>query len=451
MSELLDNRAHRVRTLKEVIRHLHAGEAPEQVKPRLAALVRECDASEIAAMEQELMAEGVPATEIMKMCDLHSALVRDILVERASPEVAPGHPVDTFRRENAALRDQAGRLRAALRALASGPEGEPPDPSLLNEARRLYGELMDVEKHYQRKEHLLFPCLERHGITGPSTVMWGKDDEVRRFLKELGAALGESDATAAEWGLVAKTVAEPALAALEEMVFKEERILLPMALQNLTPTEWGEIWSQTPRLGYCLVEPRSGYEPPPAVDDVAPAARAEAARSGVAFAPVPFAAGARAVPLPMAGAVPARPAAEAHGAGDIVFPTGALSLAQLNAIFGALPVDLTFVDADDRVRFFSEGKDRIFARPKTVIGRKVQHCHPPSSVEVVDRILSDFRTGRRSVAEFWIEMRGRFVHIRYFAVRDEGGSYLGCLEVTQDLTRERKLEGQRRLLEYEES
>jgi DUF438 domain-containing protein len=113
-----------------------------------------------------------------------------------------------------------------------------------------------------------------------------------------------------------------------------------------------------------------------------------------------------------------------------------------------LPVDLTFVDADDRVRFFSEGRNRVFPRAKAVIGRKVQHCHPPASVGVVNRILSDFRSGAQSVAEFWIEMRGRFVHIRYFAVRDESGAYLGTLEVTQDLTRERTLEGQRRLLEY---
>jgi PAS domain S-box-containing protein len=125
---------------------------------------------------------------------------------------------------------------------------------------------------------------------------------------------------------------------------------------------------------------------------------------------------------------------------------------QLTAIFSTMPVDMTFVDADDRVRFFSEGPDRIFVRPKAVIGRKVQHCHPPGSVHVVDRIIGDFRAGRQDVAEFWIELhqpRTRFVHIRYFAVRDEQGTYLGTLEVTQDLTRERELSGERRLLQYD--
>ena len=421
MSEIIDNRAHRIRTLKEVIRHLHAGGAPAEVKPRLAALVKECDASEIAAMEQELIAEGVSVSEIMSMCDLHAAVVRDILVDRAPVVVPPGHPVDTFRRENVALGEQAAKLRAALAA------GD------IDVVRRLYGELMDVEKHYRRKEHLLFACLERHGITGPSTAMWGKDDEVRGLLKELGSALGTASVT----------TAEAALEALEGMVFKEERILLPMALQNLTDTEWGEIWAQSPQFGYCLVEPRTGYEPPAATDDVPAAARDEAARSGVAFAPGGL--------LTIAGTSPQEKprTAEPSGKGALVFPTGSLTLEHLKAIFATLPVDLTLVGADDRVRFFSEGKSRVFERPKTVIGRLVQHCHPPASVDVVDRILGDFRSGRQSVAEFWIEMHGRFVHIRYFALRDDKEAYLGCLEVTQDLTRERKLEGERRLLAYD--
>jgi DUF438 domain-containing protein len=454
LSELIDNRAHRIRTLKEVIRHLHAGRAPAEVKTRLAELVRECDASEIAAMEQELLAEGVPASEIMGMCDLHSQVVRDILVERASAPPPPGHPVDTFRRENEALRAQAASLRAALAALApaGGDDDAPVDPARLLECRSTFAGLMDVEKHYQRKEHLLFSCLERHGITGPSTVMWGKDDEARALLKELGTALAESGGSVGEWRLVAATVAEPALAAVEEMVFKEERILLPMALQNLTETEWGEIFTQSPQFGYCLVDPRDGYRPPAAASDVPEAAAREAARSGVAFAPGPFAAGARAVPLKVAGAPPAARAEslpETVGKGLVVLPTGALNLEQLKAVFAMLPVDVTFVDAEDRVRFFSEGPKRVFARPKAILGRLVQHCHPPGSVHVVERILSDFRSGRQSVAEFWIDFKGRFAHIRYFALHDEAGAYLGTLEVTQDLTHERSLEGERRLLQYD--
>lgn len=407
MSELLDNRAHRIRTLKDVITRLHHGEAPAAVKPQLFALVKECTAGEIASMEQELMADGVSATEIMRMCDLHSEALRDIIVDRTPRVVAPGHPVDTFTRENKALQDTAARVRAVLAMLTlGGTDDDPIDPNRLNEARALFNQLMDVEKHYQRKEHLLFPFLERYGITGPSKVMWGKDDEVRGLLKELGGALAQEGATVGEWRIVAPAVAAPALAAIEEMIFKEEKILLPMALETLTDADWGDIWTQSPEIGWCIVDPAQGWKPP--------AAHAGPAETGA-----------------------------------LIFPSGSITLDQLKAIFSTLPVDLTFVDADNRVRFFTEGRDRVFVRPKAIIGRLVQHCHPPASVDVVNRIVSDFREGRQSVAEFWLNFRGRFVHVRYFAVRDEQGTYLGTLEVTQDLTDERALEGERRLLQYD--
>jgi DUF438 domain-containing protein len=390
----------------------------------------------------------------MGMCDLHSQVVRDILAEPASAPPPPGHPVDTFGRENEALAAQAASLRAALATLApaGGDDDRPVEAAQLLECRRLFAGLMDVEKHYQRKEHLLFSCLERHGITGPSTVMWGKDDEARALLRELGAALAETSGSVGEWRLVARTVAEPALAAVEEMIFKEQRILLPMALQNLTETEWGEVFAQSPQFGYCLVDPREGYRPPAAASDVPEAATREAARGGVAFALGPFAAGSRAVPLTVAGSPPPARAdslPETVGKGLVVLPSGALSLEQLKVLFATLPVDVTFVDASDRVRFFSEGPKRVFPRPKAILGRLVQHCHPPGSVHVVEQILSDFRSGRQEVAEFWIDFKGRFAHIRYFALRDEQGVYLGTLEVTQDLTHERSLEGERRLLQYD--
>ncbi|MCP4656204.1 MAG: DUF438 domain-containing protein [bacterium] len=432
MSELIDNRAHRIRTLKHIIRHLHRGEAPDQVRSQLAKLVGECDATEIAMMEQELMDEGVPVAEVMSTCDLHSQVVRDLLVDHPTPPTPPGHPVDTFRRENTALGATVAAFRNALGELVgSGEPEQGVGAEILAGCRQLFNDLMDVEKHYQRKENLLFSCLERHGISGPSKVMWGKDDEVRELLQALGEVLSQESTTAGEWSLVQETVATPALSAVEEMIYKEEKILLPMALQNLTDTEWGEIWTQSPEFGWCLIEPGEDYEPPAAETPVVGAeVAAEVERAGVAIDAAPG----------------RRPASPIHG--SLLFPTGSLTLDQLKLIFSTLPVDLTFVDVEDRVRFFSEGPERIFVRSKAVIGRKVQHCHPPASVDVVDRILDDFRSGRQSVAEFWIHLRGRFVHIRYFALRDAEGEYAGTLEVSQDLTKERALEGERRLLEY---
>jgi len=409
MSELIDNRAQRIRTLKEIILDLHRGAPPEEVKARLKELVRVTDSTEIAAMEQELMADGMPAHEVQAMCDTHAAVLREITVEEQVVEVPPGHPVDTFRRENEALLAATQSFRAVLREL-SGRDDDAPASDVRDRLRAQLGELMDVEKHYQRKENLLFSFLERHFITGPSKVMWGKDDEVRELLRGVEAVLQADALTAGELTVAAQAVIEPALAAVDSMVEKESRVLLPLALQRLTEREWGEIWIQSPEYGWCIVEPRDGYAPPASVE---PHKRAKV-----------------------------------EGDESVAFPTGSLTPTQVRGLLQALPVDVTFVDAEDRVRYFSEGPERIFARSRAILGRKVQHCHPPSSVSVVEQILGDFRAGRQDVAEFWIQLHGRFVHIRYFAVRGEDREYLGTLEVTQDLTPLRALSGERRLLQY---
>jgi DUF438 domain-containing protein len=409
VSELIDNRAHRLRTLKRIIHKLHAGEPAETVKAELATIVRETDYSDIVAMEQELIADGMPVEEVQCMCDLHSQVTREILVP-SPPRVVPhGHPANTLRRENDALRVAILRMREAMAAINALPDDAPAGAGLL-EWRQALNQLMDIDKHYARKENLFFSCLEKYGITGPSKVMWAKDDEVRNKLKTLATALAQTDVTTAEWKLVSDTIAAGAIAAVEEMFYKEENILLPMCFDAFTEEDWAVIWVSSPRYGWCLVEPLDEYRPPEKV---------------------------------LREAVPIR------SSDAVQLPTGNLTLEQLTALFKTLPVDLTFVDADDRVAFFSEGPDRVFARSKAIIGRKVHHCHPPKSVNVVDRILEDFRSGRQNVAEFWINFHGRFVHIRYFAVR-EAGQYVGCLEVTQDLTKLRALDGERRLLEYDE-
>ncbi len=412
MSELINNQELRIQTLKEVILHLHRGEAPGAVRERLKGLVSEVDANEIAAMEQQLMAEGLSAEQVRSMCDLHADVLKDVMAKPSAPPVLrPGHPVDTFQRENRALEAAAGIVRERAAACAALPDSGTPSAERLALLEAL-APLMDVEKHYSRKEHLVFTILERHGNTGPSKVMWGKDDEVRGLLKGAMAGLREETLCGAELKILAASAVAPALDALESMIYKEEKILFPMALHLFTEEEWGEVFNQSPEYGWCLVAPVEGWRPPEAS-------------------------------LPQDALL--LPAAKA-----VQFPSGTLSFEQLLGIFNALPVDLTFVDAQDRVGFFSEGPDRVFARSRAIIGRAVQNCHPPKSMAIVEKILADFREGRQSVAEFWIEMGGKFVHIRYFAVRSEAGAYLGTLEVTQELSRLRALSGERRLLQYDQ-
>ena len=413
MSELINNQELRIKTLKEVILHLHRGEAPEVVRGQLKSLVADVDASEIAAMEQQLMADGLSSEQVRAMCDLHADVLKEVMAEpRPAKPLLPGHPVDTFQRENRALEQAIALVRQRTQAVAALPDPSTPTADLLS-LLEAANPLMDVGRHYARKEHLLFTLLERHGNTGPSKVMWGKDDEVRNLLKGALSALREETLCGAELKFLTATMLEPALAALESMVYKEEHILFPMALGLFTEEDWGEIWAQSPDYGWCLVAPLAGYIPPQAKlpEDH--------------------------LKLPPAKAVQ--------------FPSGTLSFEQLLGLFNNLPVDLTFVDAEDRVGFFSEGPDRVFARSRAIIGRAVQNCHPPKSMAIVEKILADFKAGRQSVAEFWIEMGGKFVHIRYFAVRDEASAYLGTLEVTQDLTRLRALKGERRLLQYDQA
>jgi DUF438 domain-containing protein len=353
-------------------------------------------------MEQELIAGGMPVEEVQSMCDLHSEVVGEVLVQPVQISPEPGHPLDTFQRESQALVEAIAEMRES----AAGYDG----------TRRycpMPGGLRSPDGCRQA-----LPAQGESPLPLPRAPWCDRafEGHVGQGRRGSRAAQGPREALLVDEiraDEVVDTIVEPALAAVEEMIRKEAMILFPMSRDTLTDDEWAEIWQETPRFGYCLMEPREAYRPPAAT---APAKVADLSRD--------------------------------HA---IVFPTGALNFDQLQGLFAALPVDLTFVDADDRVRYFSEGADRVFARSKAILGRKVQHCHPPKSVHVVEEIVSSFRAGTQDVAEFWIELQGRFVHIRYFAVRDGEGTYLGTLEVTQDLTRLRQLEGERRLLQFEGS
>ncbi|MBI2438784.1 MAG: DUF438 domain-containing protein, partial [Lentisphaerae bacterium] len=239
----------------------------------------------------------------------------------------------------------------------------------------------------------------------------------RTLLKEALAELGQAlaDAGKAEdpgqWKKYFEERLKPLLDEVEGMIFKEEQILFPTAIEKLAPDEWVEILKESEQVGYVFIEP--------------PGATAQLIQE-------------------LKRNLIAEPEIKDS---QILFPTGSLGLRDLMCLLNALPVDITFVDRNDTVSYFSDNANRVFLRTKSVIGRKVQNCHPPQSLEKVEKILNDFRAGTRDVAEFWINYRGRFLHIRYFAVRDGYKQYLGTLEVTQDLTAIRQLAGEKRLLD----
>jgi len=407
VSDLKNDAMRRKETLKHMILQLHEGQAPEAVKDQLVRLLGSVPYNDVVEVEQELIAEGLPEEEVIKLCDLHSQALHGALDLTRAKTAPPGHPADTLIEENRALQWEIKRLNQLYKNVSESSPEELLEN--LSEMKAHFNALMDVDTHYQRKENLLFPFLEKHGITGPSTVMWGKHDEIRIFLKKATEALLVLDAISPDQvpDLV-ENVLKPTTTAIDEMIFKEEQILLPMSLDTLSDTEWYEIFQQSPEIGFCLFDPKTPWKPEGLPDSTT----------------------------------------EDNVKGRIVFPSGSLSVAELTGILNTVPVDMTFVDKDDAVRFFTQGKERIFNRNRAIIGRKVQQCHPMSSVHVVEKILGDFKSGKQEQAAFWIEMNGRFIHIEYFAVKDENGDYLGCLEVSQDLTEKRKLEGEQRLLNY---
>ncbi len=411
MSELIETGAqNRKELLKHLILQLHTGSAPAQVQRQLVRFLGQVPYSLVVEVEQELMQEGMPQEEVARLCHLHGAALQGAIDLTGAQPAPAGHPAHTFHEENAALSRELAGLEEALRAIEGLPEDGDASETVLAARARLNA-LADVEKHYLRKEHLLFPYLEKHGITGPPKVMWSKHDEARALLRGALDALAAGPATGAEARGVVALAVRPAAQAIRDMIDREENILLPMSLDTLDELEWWEVAKQSAEIGFCLVDP---------VETWRPAAAAQAS--------------------PEPGQVGSR----------IRLPTGSFGVKELEAILNALPIDATFVDADDRVRYFTQGRERVFSRSRAVLGRKVQYCHPPSSVDTVDRILQGFRSGRHDRAAFWIELRGRFLHIEYVALRGEKGEYLGCLEVTQDLTEKRALQGQQRLLSWKE-
>ena len=409
MSELINNSRQRRDQLKALIQQLHDGKTVDEVRGEFEAHFGHVSAAEISKLEQELVSEGMPVTEIQRLCDVHAAVFKGSIEEihqPSEPAEIPGHPIQVFQRENRHLERLMAKEIEPL--LAKPAEGAVKDRLL-----DALDKLLSIDTHYSRKENLLFPYLEKNGVTAPPKVMWGVDDEIRAQIKAVRQAVaawsGQHEMTDA-----LRSQVQDAMVRVREMIFKEENILLPLAQETLSESEWGRIAQESSDIGYCLIKPESVYPWRPKATETA---TDETAASG------------------------------AMPEGMLRLPSGILKLDEIVRLLDTLPFDLTFVDAEDTVRYFSQGKDRIFARTKAIIGRKVIHCHPPASVHVVERILDDFKAGRRDQADFWIHMGPRYVLIRYYAVRDENSAYLGTLEVTQDIAPIQAITGDKRLLD----
>lgn len=407
MSEIINNSQKRKELLKHLILQLHNNEAPDAVRKRLVELLRSIPYNEVVEVEQELISEGLPEEEVLRFCDIHTAVLDGSIDTSGAKTVPPGHPVDTFKHEN---RELEKYITKAKELFDKGNKLKSEDvKNYLLQLKSIFNSLSDVDKHYKRKEYLLFPYLEKYGITGPPKVMWGKHDETRELLKAAHESLSVTDISPEEVPTVIMLVLLPAVEAIEGMIMKEEEILLPMSLDTLQDDDWFQIYRETPQFGFTLYDPQIEWKP----DNVEAGTVTYLNKDAIQLA------------------------------------SGSFTINELETIFRMLPVDITFVDKDDKVKFFSHGTKKIFDRNRSIIGRDVRLCHPPGSVHIVEQIINDFKSGKENVAAFWISsFMNRFVYIEYTALRGKDGEYLGVMEVTQDITDLKKLEGDQRLLSY---
>jgi len=410
VSELINNSENRKKKLKELILKLHDGQSQETVREELLKSLSNVPYEEVVEVEQELIKEGLAEAEILKLCDAHSAVLHGNIDLSKARKIPAGHPVDVMLKENGELKKLAVSIRQLLEEIKNSGDKNL-DQNLLK-LRGFFNNLYDVDKHYLRKEYLLFPYLEKLGISGPPKVMWGKHDEIRGQIKGAIELLKTDGITAEELLASAEIVLVPAVNGVVDMTTKEEEILLPMSLDKLSDDDWYEIDRQSLEIGFCLYDPPQSWKPAGAPDDTL----ADMNKSG----------------------------------GNIQLPSGSFSVEELLAILNSLPVDMTFVDRNDKVKYFSQAKERIFQRNRAILNRDVRLCHPPASAHIVDKIIDDFRSGRKSRAPFWINMGGKMIHIEYFALRNEKGEYLGTLEVSHNVQPYRDLEGEQRILSYKE-
>ena len=374
--------------LKNLMLRLHAGEDKEVIQEEFNEVFDEITPYEIQLMERNLMSEGITFAEIMSLCNVHANLMGSKVNTQTTVAdfEQPGHPVHVMKMENLAIR---GALDRVERLLVNFLETK--DSTIEKGLRRQISLLDQFENHYQRKEYAMFPIMEKQGITAPPKVMWGVHDQIRDLYRDFKKALNDGKESTLEEFQIARDE-------MLEMIQKEENILIPMVEQVFHVDDWETIASQSPEYGYCIVKPEKEW----AVKK--------------SFSPV-------------------KEETQVESEGDIPLSTGSLSLKELNLILNLLPMELSFVDAQNIVKYYNEGngEEKIFKRTPSAIGRDVILCHPPRVHETVQTIFEQLKSKQKEKEEMWFKTEDKMVHVTYHAVWDEEENYMGCLEYVQDI------------------
>ena len=363
--------------LKSYLRRLGDGEDLETVRADFAKNFATVEASEIMSAEQELLKEGTPLAEVQQLCDVHSALFHGATTEEmiadaenntqmATLSTVKGHPLYTFVKENEALSALITQFK-------------------VEKSKDVLSEIRGLSIHYAKKGDLLYPHLKvKYDISGPSNVMWTVDDEIRDELSKLVQANTHD----AGWNERLETILKRA----EEMIYKEQNILLPICATNFTEDEWIRIYYDSKDYAPCFGVSNEVWE----------TAEANPPQKTMDFI---------------------------H---EIVMPGGHLTLEQLTALLNTIPLEITVVDANNMNCFFNEGP-KVFKRPNMAIDRDVFSCHPPKVEVIVKSIIEEFREGVRDSVPIWMEKEGKTMLVTYMALRDQNKNYLGTVELVQDM------------------
>lgn len=386
--------------LKNLILRLHEGESEEVIKEEFKEHFETVSPLEISVMERKLMKEeGLSAENIMKLCNVHVAVMADFVSDPENiPDdfSRPGHPVYVLKEENLALEAALMRIRNLLEVYIEAPSDE-----IKAGLRKQIDLLWDFDKHYTRKEMSFFPIMERQGNTAPPQVMWGVDDQIRDQYKAFKAAflVDEMDQL---MPLFSELEYE-----MQEMFVKEENILIPMVTEAFNEDDWIAIADEMDEIGYCIVEPLEKWKPVRQKEEVDITEEAK---------------------------------------GRLKLGTGSLSHKELDLILDKLPLEITFVDKDHIVKYYDNGpEEKLLARTPSAIGRDMLNCHPPRVHETVKQLVHDLETGVKDSQQAWYKRDdGVFVFIDYIAIRDEEGSFLGILETVQDISKFTKLDSDNR-------
>ena len=410
MNEIINNnKDEKQKKLKMIIKQLHDGVPVDRLKKDFADIIKDTSPDEIADMENALIKEGFPPEEIQRLCDVHAQVFKQSLKKVGKSSKIPGHPIYTFIEEN---KEAKRILKQLVKGVKKLKKVTPKEKDILN-FKDHFERLREIEKHFQRKENQLFPMLEAKKFTGPTKVMWGKHDEIREMIRNIDDLIDNQT-----WGELSKNT-KSLSSAIKKLIFLEEKILYPTSTKKLNTHEWADIKLGEPEIGYAWVTPSNLWD----------AQLAKAAQ-------------------PISIDKQKEVGMSQKEQSKIQLSQGRLTAEQIDLLLKNLPVDITFVDENDKVCYYSDTKDRIFPRSPAIIGRDVQNCHPPKSVHIVDDIVKNFKAKKKDVAEFWIQMNGKFIYIRYFPVYDENGVYKGVVEVSQEVSDIKKLEGERRLLDW---